>query len=109
MEPSRCLATALQSVGWSVRRNLTCLRASHWPHLDPEDSYKGVVELNPQDSFPLIEAVFTDGSLTAAGGAAAICCDTDSTLLARIPQARSSTHCELVALCLALQLSPPTS
>ena len=107
VEPSKSLAAALQSVGWSVRRNEGCLRASRWPQLDPEETYSGVVELQPQDTFPMLDAVYTDGSLSATGGAAAVCCDSDTTLLLHLPTARSSTHCELVALSLALQLSPP--
>ena len=106
-EPTRSLATALQSVTWSVHRNMACLRSAQWPLLDPEMTYPGPVELQPQDTFPMLAAVFTDGSLSTTGGAAAVCIDEDTTMVAHIPKPRSSTHCELVALCLAMQFSPP--
>ena len=105
-EPSQSLSAALKSVGWTVRRNTACLRASRWPLLALESSYPGAVELQPQDTFPMDGAVFTDGSLSTSGGAAAIRPDDDATLVARVPGARSSTHCELVALTLALNFDP---
>jgi hypothetical protein len=52
----------------------------------------------------LNSAVFTDGSLATHGGAAAF--SPNTTLLAHLHNAHSSTHCELVALCLALSFSP---
>ena len=51
-EPSQSLSAALKSVGWTVRRNTACLRASRWPLLALESSYPGAVELQPQDTFP---------------------------------------------------------
>ena len=71
-----------------------------------EPSFAGTVRLHPVDSFPLYGAVFTDGSILTNGGAAAVQPDTEEVLLATVQQPRSSTHCELVALCLALSLNP---
>jgi hypothetical protein len=89
-----------------VRRNSACLRSTNWPLLAAEAHYPGPVELTPQDTFEHFDAVFTDGSLATHGGAAAFSAHMNTTLLAHIPDARSSTHCELVALSLALSLSP---
>ena len=106
-EPTPSLLSALTSLGWSLRPNPQSLQAAHWPLLSPEAAYPGPVLLQPVDSFPEANAVFTDGSVALHGGAAAVCPDTDSQLSLTISTPRSSTHCELVALCLALQLSPP--
>ena len=105
-EPSAALRAALQFSGWRVQRNPACIRALSWPVIDPEMSFPGTVIFQPEDSFPLLDAVFTDGSLTAVGGAAAVQPDTETTLQASVPAARSSTHCELAALCLAMTLQP---
>ena len=80
--------------------------AAFAPSSGPELCYSGPVLLQPEDSFPLPGAVFTDGSLSVSGGAAAVP-DTDASVLASVPSPRSSTHCELVALCLAAALAPP--
>jgi hypothetical protein len=101
-EPTASLRTAMAEVGWNVRRNLECSRSSRWPLLDPEPRYEGEVELIPQDVFPLEGAVFTDGSVVRHGGAAAVQPDTEKSLWAQLPDPRSSTHCELAALCLAM-------
>ena len=63
--------------------------------------------LQPVDCFPLPDAIFTDGSLCAAGGAAAVQPDTGTEVLVSVPNTRSSTHCELVALRVATALHPP--
>ena len=105
-EPSAALSAALRAVNWSLQRNDTCQRSSHWPHIAPEPRFLGRVELQPQDTFPAVDAVFTDGSLSSAGGAAATRALTDDFLQLHLPAARSSTHCELAALCLALRLQP---
>ena len=106
-EPALALRSCLRAAGWSVRRNPQCIRAAHWPKVDPEEPYPGVILLRPEDSFPLPEAVFTDGSLSMCGGAAAVQEDAGVTVRARLPIARSSTQCELAALCLAMSLHPP--
>ena len=106
-EPNSSLRSALKSTGWSLRRNLHCLRASQWPTVLPEESYPGTIRLQPEDSFPLLDAVFTDGSLSTTGGAAAVQPDTNTILHAWLPMAHSSTQCELAALCLAMTLHPP--
>ena len=107
MEPTPALHSALQSFSWSVHRNPQCHRAAQWPAVSPEMAYPGTILLQPQDSFPQLEAVFTDGSLKEAGGAAAVQPDTNTTLRAHLPHAHSSTQCELAALCLAMSLCPP--
>ena len=108
-EPTASLRSALQCVGWSAQRNDLCHRARHWPSVAAEDSYCSPVLLTPADQFPPPNTVYTDGSVSVSGGAAAFDADTESSLLAAVPCPRSSTHCELVALCLALSFSPPPS
>ena len=107
-EPSVALRAALAAVGWSLRRNLNCRRSSPWPSLAPEPSLVGDVLMSPVDSTdPEPQAVFTDGSVTASGGGAAVWRPSDSeALLLHIPDPRSTTHCELLALLLALELQP---
>ena len=106
VEPTPSLRSAVLALCWSVRRNEDCLRALTWLQLAPEVSYPGVVLLDPVDQFPDSGAAFTDGSLSGAGGAAVVVEDTEDWRLVTIPCPRSSTHCELVALCLALSLDP---
>jgi ribonuclease HI len=65
------------------------------------------VQLAPQDDIPLAYAVFTDGSVCQHGGAAALQPDTDDSFWAKVEAPRSSTHCELAALCLALGFDTP--
>ena len=105
-EPNKSLRAALRATGWTMRRNLQCLRTPAWPGVLAEEGYSGVVLLQPVDDFPLAGAVFTDGSVYQAGGAAAVQPDTEDVQTRRVPEPRSSTHCELVALLLALELSP---
>ena len=105
-EPPGALASALQAVGWKLRRNAACRQAQAWPVVVPETGYPGQVVLQPVDSFPELNAVFTDGSVMHAGGAAAVMPDEDVVAKVRLAQPRSSTHCELAALGLALQLHP---
>ena len=105
-EPTPALGGALAELGWSVRRNLGCLRGADWPQLAPERSYPGPVLLEPVDQFPSPGAAFTDGSVSSAGGAAVVLEYMEHFSLATVPVPRSSTHCELVALCLALTLAP---
>jgi hypothetical protein len=106
-EPTPALSAALQAAGWQLRRNLACARSPHWPHISPEPQFFGPVTLHPVDSLPPTNAVYTDGSVIHHGGAAAVQVDTDSIVISRIPNPRSSTHCELVALGLGVQLDPP--
>ena len=106
-EPPGALASALQAVGWKLRRNAACHQAQAWPVVVPETGYPGQVVLQPVDSFPVLNAVFTDGSVMRAGGAAAVMPDEDVVAQVQLSQPRSSTHCELTALGLAMQLSPP--
>ena len=106
-EPTPSLRSALSAVGWHLQRNLLCHRSTSWPLLDPEVSYPGPVELEPLDQFPIPGTIYTDGSVAESGGAAAFDADSESFHLVAIPSPRSSTHCELVALCLALTFSPP--
>ena len=106
-EPTAALRTALQAVGWRMARNPSCLRSPNWPQLLAEAAYPGEIRLQPVDDFPEENAVFTDGSVAVRGGAAVVQPDTDITLQRCIPTPRSSTHCELVALNLALSLAAP--
>ena len=107
---SPAITSVLSVLGWSFRRNLSCLRAQSWPQVSSEASYPGELVLTPDDStLPDAEAFYTDGSLTVtSGGAAAVSMATHpelaTTLYLSAP--RSSTHCELVALILALRQSP---
>ena len=101
-EPSRALRAAVRAVGWTVCRNRLCLRASAWPVVLAEESYPGEVLLQPVDAFPLVGAVFTDGSVSRVGGAAAVQPNMEGVQAVRVPAPRSSTHCELVGLSLAL-------
>jgi hypothetical protein len=106
-EPPGALASALQAVGWQVRRNAVCLRASCWPFVEPEPHFAGRVVAQPVDWFPDVGAVFTDGSVMSVGGAAAVQPDTGLTVCRRVVNPRSSTHCELIALGLALEMDSP--
>jgi ribonuclease HI len=103
-EPTAALAAALQCTGWRLRRNLACLRAQEWPRVAPEVPFPGQIVLQPQDTFPAEDAVFTDGSVMGMGGAAAVQPASDLVALVQVPHPRSSTHCELVALALGLQM-----
>ena len=106
-EPTLAMASALRAVGWRARRNESCLRAAAWPVVAPERSYPGEVVLQPVDWFALPGAVYTDGSVSRAGGAAAVQMDEEAVRTARVSAPRSSTQCELVALALAMDLRPP--
>ena len=105
-EPSAALLAAMKAVGWKILRNQECLRSHRWPMVEVECSYPGVVVLSPVDSFPEEGAVYTDGSICGAGGAAAVQADTGQVARATLQAPRSSTQCELAALCLALQWGP---
>ena len=108
-EPTLALASALRMVGWTARRNAACLRARSWPLVVPEQSYPGEILLQPVDAFALPGAVYTDGSVSQAGGggAAAVQPDEEMVRTVRVAAPRSSTHCELVALVMALGFRPP--
>ena len=106
-EPTAALRVAMQAMQWSVRRNVECSRARLWPVVAPEPAYRGAVKVTPQDTFPLEGAVFSDGSVMQHGGAAALQPDTDMALWARVEAPRSSTQCELVALCLGMAFDTP--
>jgi hypothetical protein len=102
-EPGTALQAALADVGWRVVRNEACLQAVGWPFLLPELGYPGEVRLGPVDDLREGCNVFTDGSVAdCMGGAAAVMPDRDEVRQLRVPTPRSSTHCELVALGLAL-------
>ena len=106
-EPVGAAASALQSVGWYLQRNNACERAGAWPSVDPEWCYPGSVVLHSVDTFPSVGAVFTDGSVMSTGGAAVVQPDTGLMRSVQVSQPRSSTHCELVALGLGMQLDTP--
>ena len=105
-EPSAALRAALSAMSWSVRRNPASALSAPWPALLPESSYPGAVCLPTADCFPLPHAAFTDGSLGTRGGAAVWIPDSEESLLLSVPSPRSSTHCELAALGLAMSAHP---
>ena len=106
-EPTPALASAMRAVGWRARRNESCLRAAAWPAVEPERAYPGEILLEPVDSFAQLGAVYTDGSVSTCGGAAAVQVDEEEVRTARVTSPRSSTQCELVALALAMEFQPP--
>ena len=106
-EPTPAMASALRMMGWRAKRNLACLRAAAWPLVTPEQTFPGDILLHPVDDFALPGAVYTDGSVSRAGGAAAVQPDEEVVRTVCVPSPRSSTHCELVALALAMDLEPP--
>jgi hypothetical protein len=97
-EPSAPLVCALSYLGWRVRRNTHALGTSKWPALDPEPTYSGQIRYDPDDAPAPAGAVWTDGSVGSSGGAAALQWHSDICFQRQVPQPRSSTHCELVAL-----------
>ena len=106
-EPSKAFKSALRSVDWTVRRNTASCQIQTWPILSQEKGYPGDVVLVPEDTFPMVGAVFTDGSICLQGGAAAVQEEEEAVRTARVAMPRSSTHCELIGLALGLQLRPP--
>ena len=105
-EPSPALRAALNALEWKVQCNPTALCARRWPHLEPELRYTGDVTLTPSEDLAPRDTVWTDGSFTTRGGAAALQWHTRRSVLVTVPQPRSSTHCELVALTLVAQFQP---
>ena len=99
-EPSAALAAAMDEVHWKAERNFHSVLAQNWPHLDSEPRYSGAVLFEPSDEPAPADTVWTDGSMAAAGGSAAFQVDGGQAVLCHVPAPRSSTHCELVALCL---------
>ena len=91
-------------MGETVHRNLSCLRTPTWPTILPEEGNHVLLQL--VDAFPLAGSVFTDGSVCRAGGAAAVRPEDDAALTRLVQAPRSSTHCKLMALLLALAFSP---
>ena len=74
--------------------------------MEVERGYPGEVRFIPEDWFPDAGAVFTDGSVAQRGGAAAVQPVEGMVRACQVPAPRSSTHCELVALSLALAMEP---
>ena len=105
-EPSPALRAALLSVDWRIQRNVSSTSAASWPRLQPEPSFPGDLLLIPVDEFPAPDTVHTDGSVSTSGGAAVWDPDTETALACFVPSPFSSTHCELVALLLAMRLHP---
>ncbi len=107
-EPSAALSAALTELHWQVRRNPAAFCASRWPILEPEPQFRGMVRLTPNDDPAPSGTVWTDGSVGSSGGAAALQWHSDICFQTSVPNPRSSTHCELVALNLVVQFpSPP--
>ena len=108
VEPTASLAAALAELQWTLGRNPSSTRAQHWPLLEPEPSFSGEVYLEPQEDAVPDGAAWTDGSVVASGGGAALFqMSTNRRILCHMESPRSSTHCELVALTLAAQIAPP--
>ena len=103
-ECSPPLATALRELGWQVEPNPRALLAVQWPALSPEPQYTGTVRLAPHPAPPPHDAVYTDGSVQARGGAAAVQMHPHTELRVTVPQPRSPLHCEFTALKLVHQL-----
>ena len=84
-------------------------RVTPWPQLLPEPSYPGAIALEPLPDSPPPRTVWTDGSICAWGGSAALQWDSGLRHGARLLTPHSSTQCELVALTLVshFALSPP--
>jgi hypothetical protein len=106
VEPSPALAGALTALQWTVRCNRTAVVASAWPRLDPEPSYRGRISFQPSDMPAPPDAVWTDGSVSSRGGAAALQWHSKTFVQANVEKPRSSTQCELVALNLTAQFHP---
>ena len=68
------------------------MRASRWPHLDPEPSYRGEVHLEPKAASPPSDAVWTDGSIKVDGGAAAVQPASQTQLFSRSEAASQLVH-----------------
>ena len=108
-EPSAALVAGLHALNWTIHRNTLCARASRWPHLDSERAYSGDVILAPKPDDPPVDAVWTDGSLRGSGGAAVVQMSTKVRHLCQVPDPRSSTQCELVALAMVSLFQPTPS
>ena len=107
-DPTPSLASALTTVGWTLVRNTDCVRASRWPLLAPEPSYPGSVVLQPSSAPVPSGTVWTDGSVSTVGGAAAALQPaTDAHFSCRVDEPSSSTQCEVVALSLVAHFSSP--
>ena len=98
-EPSAALSSTLQELRWMVVVNGDSMRASHWPHLDPEPSYRGEVHLEPKAASPPSDAVWTDGSIKADGGAAAVQPASQTQFLRAVKRPHSSTQCQWLRCC----------
>ena len=95
------LASALADVGWTAQVNHESILAVAWPVVSPEPEFKGTIHMVPQVDAPSSKVAYTDGSLQAAdrmGGGAMWRQDLPMERLVRVPEPRSSTHCELAAL-----------
>jgi hypothetical protein len=82
-------------------RNTHCARTSRWPFLDPEASFDGAIVLQPRHGPLAANAVWTDGSVGVAGGAAAWQPISAAHFTSHVALPYSSTQCEFIALSLA--------
>ena len=106
VEPTPALAVALEEMKWKLKRNMLSPRGNRWPQLDPEPKYGGSVRLEPSADPCPSGAVWTDGSIKALGGAAALQLSTSQSCLCCFDSPQSSTQCELVALSLVAKFHP---
>ena len=103
-EPTLSLRTALSDMGWGIRYHLH----PSWPDLHDDPPLEAQVVVTPRPGDLPEGAFFTDASVgVQGGGAAAVAVDpspaTGAGSLVHILNPRSSTHCELVAIKLAVQ------
>ena len=96
--------------------NTSSSRVTEWPSTSEEQRFTGTVEREPINNTSMEEAfgdegihgvVWTDGSVSGSnGGAAAFRMEDDRRVLVKVPNARSSSHAELVGMINALTLEP---
>ena len=105
-EPTLSLRNALTELGWEIRLKLP-LPAS-WPVLEEEPPLAAEVVLTPRSGEIPDDSFFTDGSVGIHGGGAAAVAvtpkpTTGAGSILHLPSPRSATHCELVAIRMAVR------
>ena len=105
-EPTASLRSALADLGWDIRPRDIPFR-SFWPALEEEPALTAQVITEPRPGIIPEDAFFTDGSIgVRGGGAASVAVNPNASIgcgsLCHIPSPRSTTHCELVGIRLAV-------
>ena len=106
-EPTRALEAACRHLGCKVSVNWDGWLVSResWPRLREVPPLDAEVVLVTREDPVVDRAAFTDGSVKASGGgAAAVSVDGDRTEKRHIQSPRSSTHCELAAIELSVDV-----